>query len=171
MFRRRKPEPFILRLYHLLWPAAGFKRAARYWWLRLIRLREAPYSVAIGVAVGAAVCFTPFVGLQWGLALALAWMLRGSLLAATVGTLVANPWTYPVIWWALLKTGNTVLGRPGLAFPQGEISFNFLLSHSWDIFFPMVVGAGIVAPLAGIFVYLFVHAIISRRLIKLRRGT
>ena len=36
----------------------------------------------------------------------LAWILRGSMAAAIIGTLFGNPWTFPFIWYLSYEVGK-----------------------------------------------------------------
>ncbi|MCW5750142.1 MAG: DUF2062 domain-containing protein [Alphaproteobacteria bacterium] len=163
MFRRARPKRIREHARDMFWPRIGLSRAIRYWWLRLLRLPGTPYSIAAGVAIGAAVCFTPFVGLQWGIALILSWLARASLIAATVGTLVANPWTYPLIWVGLYETGSWILGGNGADLADAEMSISYLLAHAWEIFVPMLVASLPVAPTVGVLVYYPMRALVRKQ--------
>ena len=44
------------------------------------------------------------------LSVLLSFLLRGNYLAAVVGTLVGNPWTFPVIWVMTYQLGHFLLG-------------------------------------------------------------
>jgi len=81
-----------------------------YYLKRLTRLSGTPHNIAAGVACGAAISFTPFVGLHIVLGALLALIVRGNLLAMVVGTLVGNPWTFPFIWVASYEVGQYLLG-------------------------------------------------------------
>lgn len=96
-----------------LWPRTGWRRAGMYVMHRLSRLPGSGYSIACGFAFGSAISFTPFVGLHLVIAGALAWLLGGNVLAAWIGTLVGNPWTFPFIWLGIYKLGNWMLARNG----------------------------------------------------------
>ena len=50
----------------------------RYWRARFRRLKGTPNSIALGIACGVAVSFTPFVGAHLMLAMLVAWMMRGN---------------------------------------------------------------------------------------------
>lgn len=110
MFGRRKELPLWVRLKGWLWPAMGWRRLGVYLVKRLTRLPGTPHNIACGFACGAAVSFTPFVGLHIALSMLLAWPLRGHMIAAVVGTVVGNPWTFPFIWLATYKVGQILLG-------------------------------------------------------------
>lgn len=161
VFARRRKQSLARRLRNLLWPGIGLKRSVRYWMHRLARLPGTPRSIALGVAIGAAVCFTPLVGLQWGLALGLSWMFRASLVGATVGTLVANPWTYPLIWVALYQIGRWMIGGEG---PEDltDMSLRYLVEHPWDVLLPMLAGSLPLAPIAGIAIYYPTRGLVRR---------
>lgn len=113
MFKRRIPLAPIQKLREWLWPRRGWFRAGMYVMHRLSRLPGSGYSIACGFAFGAAISFTPFVGLHIVLASALAWLFGGNVLAALVGTMIGNPWTFPFIWLGLYKLGNVILIRNG----------------------------------------------------------
>lgn len=53
-------------------------------WDKLLAVEDAPHAIAGGVAIGVLLGFTPFFGLKTVLALALAWVLRCSRVAAVI---------------------------------------------------------------------------------------
>ncbi len=103
---------FFLRTFSYVWPRIGFRRMGRYYKLRLQRIPGTPHRLAVGFAWGAALSMTPFVGLHALLAIVLAWVMRGSWVTALIGTLVGNPWTFPLIWVGTYKVGTMWL--PGV---------------------------------------------------------
>ena len=115
MFRRRQPIPFLRPLRGWLWPHIGWRRR-HYLVKRLTRLPGTPHSIAAGFACGVAISFTPFIGLHTLLSAACcALLVRGNYLAAVVGTLVGNPWTFPFIWLVSYQLGHALLGGPAVA--------------------------------------------------------
>ena len=72
---------------------------------KLFRIKDFPESVAIGLAWGAAVSFTPLLGLHLVICYSGTWLMRGNLIAATVGTVVGNPWTFPFFFYLDYKLG------------------------------------------------------------------
>lgn len=153
-----------------------WKKIQRYWRLRLIKLKGSPKSVAIGVACGAAVSFTPFVGAHLILAMILAWCFRGNIAAAALGTAVGNPWTFPFIWFAVLYMGCRILGidSSGIEYIEfSEIfskSFKALINFDFDLFFsdiwpilhPMIVGCVPFFIIVWIVVYYGIDVMLSR---------
>ena len=107
---RRSTEPWAARVRVVLWPRESWRRSLRYQSLRLIRLHRNPHTVALGLAVGAFVAVLPVIGIQMLMAVAIAWLLRGSAAAALAGTFVANPLTYPGLWFASYEMGCMILG-------------------------------------------------------------
>ncbi len=110
MFDRRTKPSWLQKLSDFFWPRIGFKRSARYLGYRLGRLPGTPYSLAGGFAFGAAISFTPFVGLHFLFGGILAWIFRANILASAIGTAVGNPWTFPFIWTLLYNLGYWMLG-------------------------------------------------------------
>ena len=71
-----------------------------------IRDRPAsPNAIALGFACGSMVSFTPLLGLHFILAIVFAYLIRGNLIAALLGTIVGNPITFPFIWGMIYKVG------------------------------------------------------------------
>ncbi len=52
----------------LLWPRKGFLRPLRYLTMRILRLTASPHAVAVGVAAGVFVSWTPFIGVHFVMA-------------------------------------------------------------------------------------------------------
>ena len=140
MFGRRKELPLWVRLKGWLWPAMGWRRLGVYLLMRLTRLSGTPHSIACGFACGAAISFTPFVGLHIVLSVLVAWMLRGHIIAAAVGTVVGNPWTFPFIWLATYKTGQILLGSAEAAPWPAVTMFKHVVTDLGALIWPTLTG-------------------------------
>ncbi|KPK00581.1 MAG: hypothetical protein AMJ60_00510 [Desulfobacterales bacterium SG8_35] len=93
------------------------RRAARYYYLRFIRLKGHPSVLARGVAVGTFIGITPTIPFHTILALIFAFIFRGSKIAALLSTIVvSNPITLLPLYYLSWQIGNWLL--PG--------------KHSWD---------------------------------------
>ena len=93
------------------------RRAARYYYLRFIRLRGHPSVLARGVAVGTFIGITPTIPFHTILALIFAIILRGSKVTALLAAvIVSNPLTFFLQYYFSWKIGNW--------FTPAE--------HSWD---------------------------------------
>ena len=85
IFKRRKRPPLRDRVSEMIYPRKGLWRGMEYIRKRLHRLPDSPHRIAVGFACGAFASFTPFFFFHIFLAAALAWVLRGNLLAAAFG--------------------------------------------------------------------------------------
>ena len=170
MFRRRTPLSWPQRVRESLYPKKGFSRLYSYGVQRVLRLPDSPYSLACGLASGIAVSFTPLIGLHLLLALLLAYVLRGNLLTAGIGTLVNNPWTFPFILVFLDRFGTLILSHFYGAAPfhlrPDETVYDKIMAY----FIPIALGGAVFSVLAwGISFALCYWGIVSWRKHKARR--
>ena len=140
MFGRRHPLPIYRRIRELVWPSGGWHRASLYIAHRLRRLPGTPYRIAAGFACGAAISFTPFIGFHFVGAALLSILLRGSLLASAIGTVVGNPWTFPFIWAWIYALGQWVLGGEVVSELPAVLSLTYIFERPLDVLWPMTVG-------------------------------
>ena len=109
MFRPRVAPGFWQKLRGWLWPSMGWWRLGKYIIHRLARLDDSSQRLARGFASGVAISFTPLFGGHLVLAAALAWLTRGNIIAALLGTLVGNPVTFPLMWAVTYPSGLWLL--------------------------------------------------------------
>ncbi len=140
MFQRRSPQPFLVRTRDLLWPRKGWRRASSYIAHRVRRLPGTPYRIAAGFASGAAISFTPFIGLHFVGGAVLAMALRGNLMASAIGTVIGNPWTFPIIWLWIYTFGQWLLGGEALTELPAALSLTYIFENPLEILWPMTVG-------------------------------
>lgn len=143
MFKRRIPLPAHKRLGFLFWPRSGWRRSGAYVAHRLRRLPGTPYRIAAGFASGAAISFTPFIGFHFVLSAALAFVVRGNIIASAIGTVVGNPWTFPFIWLWIYSLGRWIMGGgPGFRLLPDDLSLMHLIfEHPFEVLLPMIVGS------------------------------
>lgn len=158
VFKRRQERSFLQAARESVWPAAGYRRTAAYLWHRLSRMQASPHAIALGFACGAFASFTPLIGLHFVLAGLAAWVLRGQILAALLGTAVGNPLTFPFIWAWAYQLGNMILGRAVVHGATDTETMSGMLANGFgmamDVFVPMLVGgvpAGIIVGIACYF--------------------
>jgi|TARA_Y100001933_G_scaffold253752_1_gene294443 hypothetical protein len=120
IFRRRDKRPWWRIVAEFVWPRGGWGRAFTYVKHRLHRLPDPPERIARGIFAGVFASFTPFYGFHFLTAGILAWILRGNIPAALLGTFFGNPLTYLPIGVVSLQTGYAILGRNALG--EDEIS-------------------------------------------------
>lgn len=88
-------------------------RAAKYYYLKFLRLQGDPHSLAMGVAIGLFVGTTPTLPLHTALIFIFAWPLRGNILAALIAaTAISNPLTWLPQYYFSWQVGSWLL--PGL---------------------------------------------------------
>lgn len=141
-----------------LWPRKGLTRPARYLAKRILRLSASPHAVAAGVAAGTFSAFTPLFGFHVILALALAYLMAGNLLAAALATTIANPLTIPLIALATFRLGEILLGIQSAEAVTAVELFHRLehlqFSELWQpVLKPMLAGAGILGVSAAFVAY------------------
>jgi len=158
MFSRRRKLSLGERAREAVWPRAGWRRASRYLFRRLARIKGSPYALAAGFATGAAISFTPFVGLHFIVSAVAAWVIRANVVSALIGTAVGNPWTFPFIWvwiynvgaWMAVGVGG---GESGTEHPEFSHLFGeafdallrfdmmYLAESAWPVIGPMLAGS------------------------------
>ncbi len=131
MFKRRDKPGIHERARDFIWPSLGWKRSTRYLVHRIGRLPGTSYSIAAGFACGAAISFTPFVGLHFVFGGLCAWLIRANVMAAIIGTAVGNPWTLPFIWTLIYNLG-VWMGAGNNSASASELDFAMIFSSSMD---------------------------------------
>jgi uncharacterized protein (DUF2062 family) len=177
---KRKPRSYSQIASDLVYPRGGWSRAAQYLAHRVGRLPDQPHRIARGFAAGTFINFTPLFGFHLLGAFAIAWVMRGNLIAAALGTFIGNPVTIPFIAMMSMSLGHWMLGVEGSLAPAailaaftaagGQLTHNLVsmfderVAH-WDqlaiffrkIFLPYLVGGiipGLVAAVISHFVTL-----------------
>ncbi|MBN2630208.1 MAG: DUF2062 domain-containing protein [Rhodobacteraceae bacterium] len=121
VFRRRTKRTAWEWVKASVYPQGGWLRAVRYILHRLTRLPDPPHRIARGIFVGAFVSFTPLFGVHILVAALLAYLVRGNIFAAILGTLVGNPITFPVIAVLSVQLGHMILGTGVDGVPAAQI--------------------------------------------------
>ena len=106
--------------------------------MKLYRIRDFPESVAIGLAWGVAISFTPLLGFHLIICYLGTVLMRGNLIAATVGSVVGNPWTFPIFFYFAYKIGLFFFFTP---LSNYEFTIGFLLENFGELFFPTLIGS------------------------------
>ena len=106
--------------------------------MKIYRIRDFPESVAIGLAWGVAISFTPLLGFHLIICYLGTVLMRGNLIAATVGSVVGNPWTFPIFFYYAYKIGLFFFFTP---LQNYEFTIGFLLENFGELFFPTLIGS------------------------------
>jgi uncharacterized protein len=139
MFRRRDRLSLSQRVRDFVWPRAGWWRSSKYVVYRVRRLPGSPARIALGFACGAFVSFTPLFGLHYLLAMAVAWLLRGSVVAAFLGANLG--WFYPLLLVWIFDLGTRIMGASGRFRLSPRTDPDYLLQHPWSAFLPTMIGS------------------------------
>ncbi len=162
MFKRRKERSIPTKVRHAVWPDSGWRRALHYAAKRAMRLRASPHAIAMGMAAGTMASFTPFMGLHAAIAVAVAWVFGGSIIAALLGTLIGNPLTFPLIWAVTYRIGTWMLGTPQGSDPELSLSiWQRSFDAIWPLIKPMTIGGLPLGILAALAVYFPIRYIVA----------
>ena len=148
MFRRRVELHPLRKLRETFWPSAGWKRAIQYGWRRVWRLSGTPHAISMGIAAGVFASCTPFIGFHILVAMLIAWVLRGNLIASAIGTFAGNPLTFPAIWFVVYEVGRYMVGAPVAANP--DIAETLQSDRAFDMILPLLVPLTVGAVPVGI---------------------
>ena len=105
---------------------------------KITKIKDFPESIAVGVAWGVAVSFTPLLGFHLIICYLGTWLMKGNLIAATVGTIIGNPWTFPLIFYLDYKVGTTIFLE---RINYYEFKISFFVEHFEDLFYPTLLGS------------------------------
>ncbi len=144
-------------------------------YVRFVRLRGTPHQISLGLSLGILVGMTPFLGAHTVIAVFLASLFKWSKITATIGVMITNPFTAPLIYPITYKLGNKVTGLSDpsqwarIFEPGGVIA---LMKSSPLIIVDLNVGGMIVGiPLAVITYYFALNAVSrARKRIEMRRA-
>lgn len=81
----------------------------RFLKLRVLHVNDSPHRIALGVALGLFIAWTPFLGLHILMVIGLAILLRANKFIAFVCVWVCNPFTYIPIYYSSYLLGRVVL--------------------------------------------------------------
>lgn len=129
--------------------------------VRLKELQGDPRYIAIGMAIGVFVGVTPTIPFHTVIALALAFIFRGSTPAAAIGVWFANPVTIPIFYIGSFKLGTLILNKP-IPFDVKFESITELMSLGLDVTIAMIVGGAILGILPAIIAYILTYRIMTR---------
>lgn len=133
----------------------------RGWARTIVAIRETPRQVALGVALGSFIAFTPFIGLQMLLAALVATVAGASRKAAMLAVWISNPLTMGPIF-ALTYQLGVVLVMPGSASAATKtvgagLTLVGLFDSGWALLLPLLAGGALVGLVAAGVSYVLTH--------------
>jgi uncharacterized protein (DUF2062 family) len=122
----------------------------------LVRMRQLegnPHYLALGMAVGIFVSITPIIPFQTLVAIALAFVVRGSKSAAVLGTWLSNPLTIPLVYFLNYKLGCALLGYQAVSDNIAFDSFSQLMALGLEVTLAMMLGGVVIGAVLGLVAY------------------
>ena len=149
------------------------KKVKDFFIYRVIGLNDTPHRIALGVAIGIFVTWTPTIGFQMLLTVALAALLRGNKVVGVPFVWISNPATLLPIYGPNYYVGCRLLRKKAL-------DLNFLIAASstggwlhrvnawwqatWRVFWPLWLGSLVVGLLLGSLAYVLTrYAVVKYR--------
>ncbi len=129
--------------------------------VRLKELQGDPRYIATGMAIGVFVGVTPTIPFHTVIALALAFIFRGSKPAAAISVWFANPLTIPLFYIGSFKVGMLILNKP-IPFDVKFESITELMTLGLDVTIAMIIGGAILGILPAIIAYILTYRIMTK---------
>jgi len=131
----------------------------------ILMLDDTPHSIALGTAIGMFIGLTPTVGVQMGLVLVFAFLVRPlfsfNKVAAVLTVYVSNPFTVAPIYWGCYRLG-TIFVEGHVTYEDFATIVEYHNFREWwdtattlfvDVGTPLLVGSLIVAVLTSVPTY------------------
>ena len=159
-----------------------WKRAKDFCVYKILHADDPPHTLALGIAVGMFVTFTPLIGFQMMLSVFLAWLLRANKVVGVPIVWISNPLTLVPIYYPCYVVGCKVLGMEVVSDKWDEINSAWEALRTaettrwmdkvqfwWEILVdslaPLTVGCLLVASVTGVVsYYISLYAIRKDRL-------
>lgn len=137
MFLRRHKLGIFGKMRQSLSPGKGYSRIWHYLVWRVKRLPGTPEFIATGLAIGVGINFWPYLFTHLITGYILCRLLKGSIIAMFIGTLLGNPWTFAVVYPIMFRIGKVLLGAR-LFHPQhSDDAVVRSLENVWDRIWPI----------------------------------
>ena len=91
VFKRRDRRSIVQIVADFVYPRGGWGRAFEYVKHRVRRLPDTPEKISRGIWAGVFTTFTPFYGLHFLVAVLIARVMRGNILASLLGHVFRQP--------------------------------------------------------------------------------
>jgi hypothetical protein len=141
----------------------------RFFVYRVLHVDDTPHRIALGVAIGIFVAWTPTVGFQMILTLLLAALLRANKLVGVPFVWVSNPFTLGIIYYPNYLLGKFILQgdypeprflNPAMVSAPWWQKIQIWWQDTWNVFAPLWLGSLVVGLFLGIVTYLVLYRVI-----------
>jgi uncharacterized protein (DUF2062 family) len=146
----------------------NIKKKIRSWYIKLVKFKGSPDSVARGVAIGFFIGFLIPIGFQMVFAWLLAWLLKAKKIPALACTWITNHVTVIVIYPVQCYVGSLIMGQ-NLSYTEiKDILKDLIENRSWeafsnlgsDIIIPFMVGGALFGIISGVISYFTAYGMI-----------
>jgi uncharacterized protein (DUF2062 family) len=136
----------------------------------IVKGNDSPQYVARGWAIGMFYgCFIP-IGLQLALSIPTSFLLKGSKIGATIGTMITNPVTIFFIYPIQCMVGNFLMGSPIQQETIKTAMNNFANNQTWetllslgsDLIIAFFIGGAILTGIMTPLTYIVVYSMVKR---------
>ncbi len=139
------------------------RRVRRFVFHTILHADDPPHRLAMGLAIGMFITFTPTVGFQMALVVFFAWLLRANKVVGLPLVWISNPATIVPIFYVCYRIGRLVLLQDGvesgwwdeIGHPAGPwwSQAGFYWQRFMEVAAPLWVGSLVVAALVGYATY------------------
>ena len=138
----------------------------------VLRLDDAPWRVALALAIGVFISCTPFWGLQTLLSLAVATIFRLNRAVTVTGAWLNLPWFAPVVYGFALRIGALILPDlhgadvaeiAELLQASSSLPASEMLDLLRNVSLALLIGTAAVGTVAGAFTYVTAFVLLRRR--------
>ena len=119
----------------------GWKRALRLQYLRILRQRASPRSLARGLALGVFVGFLPIIPFQIVVIIGLAIPLRANQVAAVASSFICNAFNMIPFYYLLYMVGRLALPFDAISFDPQHLALKDLVAQGWRLVAAMFAGS------------------------------
>jgi len=168
VFKRKYKKSWLAHGCDFIWPRMGWRRSLQYLKLRLIRMPHSARDLAMGLASGCAVSWTPTWGLQLVQCYIFSKIFKANFPAALIGSAFGNPWTFPILIFISYTVGDWFMNVTNLydfftwkGVNSPELAERGLAASA---FIPTLIGGYIMAVVTfPLFYYPFYYMIVGAR--------
>ena len=168
IFKRRNRESIFSKIRNFIWPKMGIKRTIIYYKYRILRMPHSTHDIAMGLASGCVVSWTPTIPFQILQCFIFCRVVKANFPAAVLGTAFGNPWSFPILFTISYHVGQSFLDITGLEnvliFLAGETDIFKQEGFGVQKFAPTLIGGYIMAVFTyPMFYYSFFYMITAGR--------
>lgn len=137
------------------------KRAVRFTYLKIIRQKISTHAIASGMAAGVFAGCLPIVPFQTVIAVTLAFLIRGSKIAAAAGTYVSNPLNWIPFYAACYYIGS-IFYPFEVHFDPQHMEFKHMLEQGWGLVAVMLTGGLVIGVPSTFLSYVITFRVVTR---------